>query len=457
MKKEDNPFLTHLPKLLERADLVHAFTNTPDIDKTGSLEDKLLECERIISEFMMGLPRHYYVVERVLLKMKASYIVRTPEDLISKLNELEGLESEEAFRMVEGHIKTSPSIYVTYLIGLAGTGKTSTINFIMKMFPRVITHKTIGIKQIPILKIDTPHKSSRKDLCINIIEELDSILVKSNYYKQAKRLNENELTNFVKRKLILHFVGTICIDEFQDLKSTTKGPSELTFAFLKRLTNQLGIPLFFVGSLAAREVLFNEFQLATRSQGFKWDRFDSRTEHWNKFIKKLFASRVLEGDQELTDELNAAYYVLTQGIPRMLTTLHCEAQKICLHEKRNVIEIKDLLIVAKNLFCSTEFAIEGIKNYNTQILSRFNDLMTIEKFIPIKTEPVDDDKCEDTEPAKSKNKASESNNPYGPVGSQFEGDLLLLFKNCSSANEVHTIFKENKIIPSMSDIIEYHL
>jgi hypothetical protein len=456
MTQKNNPFLAHLPRLLERTELVQSITQMPNLDRNGSLEDKLLECERIISEFMVGLPRHYYVVERVLLKMKASYIIRTPETLISKLNEIEGLESDEAFRILDSHIKTVPSIYVTYLIGLAGTGKTSIINFIVKMFPRIIPHKTLGIYQVPIIKIDTPHRSSRKDLCINILEELDNILG-SDYVKKIRRENENEIIKFVKRKLILHFVGTIVIDEIQDLKSTTKGPSEITFAFLKRLTNQLGVPLFFVGSLAAREVLFSEFQLATRSQGFKWDRFDSQSDHWNKFITRLFSIRVIDNVQELTSELKAAYYILTQGIPRLLTTLHCEAQKLCLLENRDMIEIKDLLIVSKNLFSGIDLAIEGIKNYTTQILSRFSDLMTIEKFTSIQTNVDNDDRCKDNEERKAKKNKAESNDSTMDQPYQNEGDLIILHKNCSYAHEVHTVFIEHKVIPSISEIVQYHL
>jgi len=469
METKDNPLLSCLPLLKTRISFINAISKAPLFNTFNSIQDRLIESEKIISEFFVGLPRHYYFYERVVNKMIESYRIRTPEVMIRKLAEGNTFSHQETIDLLSDQIRTAPSIFGTYLIGLAGTGKTTIVNNIIKLFPKAIPQPKLGVTQIPIVRIQTPYRASRKDLCKSFFRELDN-LAKTNYSEQFIRHNETDLADQVRRKTLSHMIGTIVLDEIQDLKTSKTGPTEMTLAFIKQLTNVVGVPIVFIGSLESAGILFGNFQLASRSQGFKWERFE-KDDTYDYFIKSLFKCRVIDGDQELDKTIADLYYELTQGIPRLLNLLHVEAQKICLHSKKNRIEPRDLVIASKNLFTSTSLAMSGIKNYNAEILSRYPDLLTIENFKKnMVTRGEDSGKSSDsysegkehTAPGTNgssrkriKNKPDDSKVPLTNEIYRMQGDLLELTQNCKTSNEVYRIFSEQHIIPDISEVVEF--
>jgi len=468
MENKDNPLINCLPPPRTRISFVNAISKTPLFNTFHSVEDRLIESEKVISEFFVGLPRHYYFYERVLNKMIESYRIRTPEAMIRKLVDGKTLSHQQTVDLLSDQIRTAPSIFGTYLIGLAGTGKTTIINNIIKLFPKSIPHPKLGVTQIPIVRIQTPYRASRKDLCKSFFRELDS-LANTNYSEQFMRYNEADLADQVRRKTLSHMIGTIVLDEIQDLKTSKTGPTEMTLAFIKQLTNVVGVPIVFIGSLEAAGILFGNFQLASRSQGFKWERFE-KDDTYDYFIKLLFTCRVISGGQELNEELSNLYYELTQGVPRLLNLLHVEAQKICLHSRKNKIEPRDLIIASKNLFSSTSLAMAGIKNYNAEILSRYPDLPTIEKFNRTEVSYLEStgnrEISSDGEIFASPGKAGSAlraikKTPNHSKADQrtkcgrMRGDLLELSENCKTSSEVYCIFSEHRIIPNISELVEF--
>jgi hypothetical protein len=469
MENKNNPLISCLPVLKTRLSFIKAISKTPLFNTFDSIEDRLIESEKIISEFFVGLPRHYYFYERVVNKMIESYRIRTPEDMIRKLAEGKAFSHQETINLLSDQIRTAPSIFGTYLIGLAGTGKTTIINNIIKLFPKAIPHPKLGVIQIPIVRIQTPYRASRKDLCKSFFRELDH-LANTNYSEQFIRYNETDLADQVRRKTLSHMIGTIVLDEIQDLKTSKTGPTEMTLAFIKQLTNIVGVPIVFIGSLEAAGILFGNFQLASRSQGFKWERFE-KDDTYDYFINSLFKFRVIDGDQKLDAALSDLYYELTQGVPRLLNLLHVEAQKICLHSRKRKIEPHDLIIASKNLFSSTSLAMSGIKNYNTEIISRYSDLLTIENFKKaevacevnsrkiaysysnLKSHPTLQTATFSRK--REKNKSGDSKGARANRTDRVRADLLGLTENCNTSNEVYCIFTENSIIPHISEVIEF--
>jgi hypothetical protein len=461
---DNNPFRNALPRLLTKDEFRTAINSRPELFPE-TLENNLLEIGKVESDFMYGLSRHYYFYERVLSHMYESYRIRTPQWLIKKIVELKTVAREEIIIASKDQIRQVQSVRVTYLSGIAGTGKTSIINFLLRQMPKMIRHPEIGITQVPILKIQTPPRGTRKDLCREILRELDDILddsadgtVSGNYSLGLKRIGENEFTDYVKQILVAHFIGCIIFDEFQDLRVSKNGPTEQTLAFVKRLTNSLGIPIIFVGSPEMEDIIFGNFQLATRAQGYVWDRLDKKSLEWDRFIKALFKQNIF-GEKELSNDLMDFYYELTQGIPRLLVKLHVEAQRVALYEKAGAIATRHLIIAMNTLFKSVSIPILGIKRKIQSILDRYPDLANIEDFSdPEETseklakkeegsEKKENSKLEKTEEQLPKHKLD--------ISQYRESSLLSYLKNCQTEMDVYNVFSENKIILPVSELIEF--
>ncbi|MFN8886835.1 MAG: AAA family ATPase [Cyclobacteriaceae bacterium] len=453
---EKMPLLNCLPKLQDRVTFTKQFTKIPNLRKDGTKQERIIETDKIKTEFFLGLSRHYYFCEHFLTNMMLSYSVRSSESLIKKLKDNKGLNIDERIALIEDYIRYKPAVYGSYLMGIAGCGKTTIIKLLCSLFPLTIPHPEFGLTQVPVLLVQTPHRGSRIDLCKAIISELGSV-TKNKYKAESKRYTEYELTEFVRILCITHLIGTIILDEIQDLKGKGKGtdPSQQTLDFIKYISNRIGVPFVFVGSTEAKSLLFKTFQLATRNQGFIWDRLEYNIDpksEWSHFMNSLFKLQVLKGNQQITPELNRLYHHFTQGVPRMLSILHCEAQKIALHYNREEIEPIDLYTVAESLFNSTDYAIEGIRNYEVEILAKYSDLLDIQNFKhPEKNEQKESSHRKSTQ---QESKTNSKHNPPTSDESILPSPLIELTKNCKTASEIRTMFIENKIIKSIPELIE---
>lgn len=457
-KKDNNPFRAALPPMMSKEEFFKAFNTRPNLE-LGDGNDIRLEIQKIESDFMLGLSRHYYFYERVVGNMFESYRKRTPESLIEKINELRTVAKEEVLTACNDHARKMRCILVTYLTGIAGTGKTSMINFLMNQFPKAIFHPGLGITQVPILKIHTPPRASRIDLCKAILCELDDVL-NGCYARGASKYRENPLGDYVKGILALHFVGCIIFDEFQDLKVTKNGPAEQTLAFVKRLTNALGVPIVFVGSPEIKDVVFGNFQLATRSQGYTWERLDREERDWDRFIDSLLKLNVFN-QIEFNLELKNLYYEIMQGIPRLTVKLHVEAQRIAVHENSCTIEARHLLIAAMSVFESVAEPILGIKKNFKNILDRYPDLGKIEIF-PFQLKINKPTSETNASSGEEKVKTTGTQPPAaGPpkikidISQYQEMSLFRYVENCQSVNEVHNMFVENKLILPIYEILKF--
>lgn len=455
---EMNPFQNSVPKLQDRVVFTKQLTTIPILWKEGTKQERIIEVDRIKTEFFLGLSRHYYFCEHFLTNMLLSYSVRSSEPLIKKLKEDKGLNIDERIAIMEDHIRYKPIVYGCYLMGIAGCGKTTIIKLLCSLFPSKVLHPDLGLTQVPVLLVQTPPRGSRIDLCKAIISELGSV-AKKKYKDESKKFTEYDLTEFVRILCITHVIGTIILDEIQDLKGKGKGkgtdPSQQTLDFIKFISNRIGVPFVFVGSTEAKSLLFKTFQLATRNQGFIWDRLeysiDPKSE-WVLFIKTLFSLQVFKGNQELTPQLSLLYHHFTQGVPRMLGILHCEAQKSALHYNREEIEPIDLYTVAESLFTSTDYAIEGIRNYEVEILSKYSDLLDIQNFKLLEENEQKESNPKKSSQPKTSPESHQNSNTSDEV--VIQSPLIELTKNCKTASEVRVMFIENKIIKSIFELIE---
>jgi ABC-type dipeptide/oligopeptide/nickel transport system ATPase component len=230
------------------------------------------------------------------------------------------------------------------IIGCSGSGKTTTMNKILRYYPQVIEHKQLGLKQIVYLKIDCPHDSSLKNLCSNFFRAVDLALGDTNFEHRftRSRLNVNAMLQQMKIIANNYSIGLLIIDEIQHLNTKKSGGAEIILNFFVTLVNVASIPIVMIGTPKANEILQEDLRSARRSAGLGsliWEpmRNEAPTpdpsthdqmiiSEWHAFTNKLWQYQWVQQPAELTDELRATWYHYTQGIPDLVVKLFCLVQ-----------------------------------------------------------------------------------------------------------------------------------
>jgi ABC-type oligopeptide transport system ATPase subunit len=230
------------------------------------------------------------------------------------------------------------------IIGCSGSGKTTTMNKILRYYPQVIGHKELGLKQIVFLKIDCPHDSSLKNLCSNFFRAVDLALGDTNFEHRftRSRLNVNAMLQQMKIIANNYSIGLLIIDEIQHLNTKKSGGAEIILNFFVTLVNVASIPIVMIGTPKANEILQDDLRSARRSAGLGsliWEPMRNEApipdpgdpdqmiiSEWYAFTNKLWQYQWVQQPAELTDELRNTWYYYTQGIPDLVVKLFCLVQ-----------------------------------------------------------------------------------------------------------------------------------
>jgi hypothetical protein len=274
--------------------------------------------------------------------------------------------------MVRDHVSLLSPTSNLLFIGYPGVGKTGINNRIRSLFPARYIHKNLGIIQVPILKIECPIRASTLQLCRNFFLALD-ISVGSNYSHEFRKASEPELMRQMYNKACLHVIGLLLIDEIHNLKVGTSTEVSTTLNFLKFLTNMFKVPVIFIGTPQAEDIFNKDLQNASRVQTVRWNRVLNGTDDWDIMIEGLWRQQVLKSTK-LTPDIKNTYYKYSQGIYRILVTLHLTAQRLSLTNQWDKITPEILEMASKEEMFLLEVMILALQNKQMQIIELFDDM-----------------------------------------------------------------------------------
>ena len=222
-----------------------------------------------------------------------------------------------------------------HLIGLAGTGKTTSVERVLQTYPQVICHRhyqgnPFTHEQIVWLRLSCPFDGSVKGLCDNMFQAIDDVC--GTRYGQkygGRRRTTLEMIPSLARVSACHSLGVLVIDEIQNLRgakprrSTQRsglvdnGPSSHEMLkFFVQLNNTLGLPIVLIGTHAAQSVLTGELHSMRRGCGqgaVEWNRMNP--DHtWQYFLEGFWSYQYTRTVTPLTPALADALYFETQGI-----------------------------------------------------------------------------------------------------------------------------------------------
>ncbi|MEW5756896.1 MAG: ATP-binding protein [Pseudomonadota bacterium] len=377
-----NPLIEALPPIRSREEwypqLARPVTFHPD-ERNSPAHLRAVGVMRIQNLFQV-LPRHVDVARRLDLIIRQGYVGRNPAnaergEMLQRAYQAMQLAGNADTQVVFGEDQPMLS---SSLIGASGTGKSTTIERILRAFPQVIAHPDYGLHQIVWLKVDCPQDGSIKQLCVDIIKEMGRLLDTNFPEKINEHIAAKSLANRVKHYASVYSLGLLVIDEIQNLSIKKSGGKDTMLNFFQELCNVLRVPVFIMGTLKAANILSMDFRHARRNAvagSFVWDPLDNGSE-WESLVQELWKYQWLQESGELTEEMIDFLHQETQGIVGVLTAVFTIAQLRALDKKQEAMTQDLLRRVMDKDFLPIKPALNAMRSRDPRKMMQYQDMLS---------------------------------------------------------------------------------
>lgn len=392
-----NPLIEALPPILSIEKAYEQLSYIPDYDEK---ERNLSVHHRFHS--LLRLTRFYQPIEKTLeLEAKFSrlirggYVYRNPKNKshAETLMELHRrLKNNEQLGLPPNISKTASSLSI---IGFSGIGKSSAIERVLSLYPKVIVHKyPLNILQIPWIKLNCPNDGSPKTLCLDFFMKIDEVLG-TNYLKQYgnKRESLSFLIIRVGQISRAHSLGVLIIDEIQHLLTAKDEVSSSMMNFLVTLVNEIGIPLMLIGTTKAKELLQINFRQARRAGGHGeiiWDQMKN-DDNWEVLISSMWEYQWIQQKEELTKEWVDVLFDESQGIVDIAVKLYLLAQSFAIETGKEKITPNIINTVSKKYLVMVQDMLKALKTGKPEEIAKYDDItpFDVEEFLSNRKPEID--------------------------------------------------------------------
>lgn len=392
---EGNPFIEALPAVLEPRQVAEKIQGAIDFtsyDTQASASVRAHLISQMMEQFFYPINRHIDLEKKLSIMIREGYVGRNPKDgsLNTRLqNGYERLMSgeDDSFRFPA---VTSTARSLAF-IGCSGSGKTTTLNKILSLYPQVIYHPELNFTQIVYLRVDCPHDGSLKSLCLHFFRAIDQAL-DTNYEKKyaLKRHGIETLLNLMRQISNHHAIGILVIDEIQHLSINKSGGAEKMLNFFVTLVNTVGLPVVMVGTPKARFIFEADLRSARRGAGFGsvfWEQMkqepdiklgDGKTmrSEWNQFTDKLWRLQWLKkSDIILSNRVRERWYDLSQGILDIAVKIFVLAQLRAIDHGIERITVPLLQTTYEEDLRPIHPMIDALRSGRADKIAQFSDLV----------------------------------------------------------------------------------
>lgn len=334
-----NPYVEALPPMLAGQELIRALASVPlystsDRDRSTGERLQLLSA---LYEFYQPLTMTLDLYCEVYNAMQHCYGQYTPQRETAALQQ--GYAAMQG-KAVAASIGGGNSFSV---VGVSGLGKSTALQRVLSLFPQIIHHERykgqmLCCQQIPYLVVQTPHDGSVKAMILDIYLQLDTLLGTSyQHYALAHKLTLDVLVSQLNQIVRVNHVGLLVIDELQNIAYRKNGIRFINF--LVQLINAAGVSICMVGTPRVLQVLQQEFRSARRTTGLIYDRLPDDKE-FALLLHGLWHYQYTRFATDLTSEMQSWLYRKTQGIPDVLVKLLYNAQKLCILDGREKLDLE---------------------------------------------------------------------------------------------------------------------
>tara|TARA_R110001592_G_scaffold135108_1_gene351041 strand:- start:16042 stop:17709 length:1668 start_codon:yes stop_codon:yes gene_type:complete len=392
-----NPFIEALPPILsvkQAGSNLKGKIDYKPADRTMDAKARMHMVVSLLDDYFQPLSQHVLLEERISMMIRRGYVGRNLNDgsLNRKLQEGYELIKSDGTKPVNFATEKTTARSIS-LIGISGSGKSSSLNRILETYPQVIYHETRNFIQVTYLKIECPSNGDLESLCLNFFSGVDSILDTDYERRYAKqRLSVPKMLALMRQTANSRAIGVLVIDEIQRLSQVRSGGKENMLEFFVELVNQVGIPVVLVGTPKARPIFELELQSGRRSVGIGsvyWETIPQKVEkkgqgfvdnpNWIRFTNDLWKYQWLKhGDDALTDEIRDSWYDLSQGVLDIVVKLFVLAQLRAIANKRERITVGILKSVYEQELKPVQPMLAALRSGNAELIVKYSDLRDLD-------------------------------------------------------------------------------
>lgn len=380
---KNNPLIEALPPIYDVQKVVENLAVYPAYSNEERKLDNHYRIHLIqrLFQVFQPLPFHIDLESKVSRALRQGYIIRNPfrAELAKGFNKEFDLTNNLRFES-NNLVKQTASGFT--LIGISGSGKTSSLERILSMYPQVISHSSykgiaFSMYQLVWIKLNCPFDGSVKGLCIEFFSEVDRLLG-TNYHKKviSSRPSTNIMMSMITQIVRNSSIGCIIIDEIQHLSLGKSGGTEKMLNFFVTLVNQVGVPIITVGTPNGMAALQSQFRISRRGAGqgdLVIDKIPN-DKTWNLLVNSLWQYQWTKKEITLTKELSDAFYDESQGIIDILKKLYAMVQIKAITSNREEITVNLIKQVASESLKLVQPMIQALKTGDIRKIAKYDDI-----------------------------------------------------------------------------------
>lgn len=337
-----------------------------------------------LQQFFQPVSLHLDLERRFSRLIRTGYITRNPLS-VDEVKHLRGYK-----------VSSVPAASSFTFMGFSGIGKTTAMEQVLSLYPRVILHSyPINRIQIVWLKLNCPHDGSLKTLCFDFFYKVDELIGTNYFGKFAKKSNSiSQLVIQMGRIARLHCIGALIIDEIQHLISAKKdNVSEKMMNFFVTLINEIGIPVILIGTMKAKSILQKDFRQARRGSGqgdVVWEQMKPGDD-WDMLIEEMWNYQWTKEKIPLTNELREVLYEKSQGIVDVAVKLYSLAQSRAIETGGEKITPKMIEVVAKEDLKLIQPMLQALRRGILSEIQQYEDIMplSLSKYLEERKSKID--------------------------------------------------------------------
>lgn len=380
-----NPFIEALPEIMSTDVLAQRLTRHPPFDPLERDEPSHLRFHMLerLRQLLIVFPAYFDIESSIGALIRQGYIHRNPFDpaAVRRVYQARTAEMSPLVSAV-GPRASSELVFV----GLSGLGKTTLIESILDCYsPQILRHSSyngqpLHVTQIVWVKINCPHDGSLSAVCRSFFAEIDAITGTTRYAQEYAdpRLSVTNLTDGMQQVAASYALGSLVVDEMQNLSLQKSGGREKMMNFFMNLRASIGVPVTYVGTYKSIALFQSEMRYCRRAsgRGFKELRRPPswKSPVWSLLLEAVFAYQWVKRPIALSDGLKKLLWDLSQGITDVLVALVINAQDYAIRHKIETLDTKIFNHVYKTDLRLLHPALNALRSRNPKKLARFDDL-----------------------------------------------------------------------------------